>query len=353
MTLEVKKKYMRNCLLLTIALIFGKVVGSESLPTKEKKSMLADQPYFQLRLEVSNTPYAVSINGVEIRRDMRGLPINFDMPINQWMRSGKNTVAFQLFVEKGEKISTNAKCKVELIVHQADSSINTAQIVSRLEYAGELVGARSSGIEKSTSVGRYNSSNGFVRDDLNGDVQVSAATIHDISNAGKIIESFHSFGKTVKQSVKLYTPLPKWAFFDSDDLTDPYTLSEDAYWKYRDELFVVYKQIYDALKAGDVASILPMFDERNRELDAAFYYRPGTMAKKISKALNEATADPERDILFLEPDSVGPEGHPNNKLVSLQRDNGPAIIFNYKTVDLSESYDLVFRRQNGKWILTR
>jgi hypothetical protein len=97
-----------------------------------------------------------------------------------------------------------------------------------------------------------------------------------------------------------------------------------------------------------------MFEERNRELDLAFYNPVGTLEKKIREALNDAANDTSATLVRLKKENVGFDTSENNKLNRLARNrNKSAIVLNYNEISGSYRFDMIFRLKDGKWILTR
>ena len=113
-------------------------------------------------------------------------------------------------------------------------------------------------------------------------------------------------------------------------------------------------KVYNALKSKNIDSVIPLFGERNKELDAAFYYEPGTMEGKLRKSLIDAATDSDAELVEIAPEYLFFYIYDNGKLTSLMREGGkPAIVQNFIKAVGSRSYDLIFRYQNGNWILTR
>ncbi len=122
----------------------------------------------------------------------------------------------------------------------------------------------------------------------------------------------------------------------------------------RDELFIEYEKLQNALVRKDVDSVIAMIGERNREIDMAFYQADGTTEKKIRSSLENAIGDADMELAELSLDYLDIAVEDNHKLVSLVRGGDiSAIGFNFKSFSGSLSYDFVFRRQDGKWVLTR
>jgi len=121
-----------------------------------------------------------------------------------------------------------------------------------------------------------------------------------------------------------------------------------------DTLLPHYMKVQKAIENNDIESVIPMFAERNNELDAAFYYPPGTMENIIRDSLHQAAGDEKAQLVELTNQKVNFVAHNDNTLVSLSRGLAEAAIgLDYKNGIGSYGFDLIFRRKDGKWILTR
>lgn len=307
--------------------------------------MLLNKPVFTLRLNMQDCRYTVEVNGAFISRDDQGNSLTVNIPLNHWMRTGANEITLSLLTFKGKyPISPEARCEVSLQVRPDDGTEAQTATISRLVFSGKLASVGSKGIEESTTAGQYDSTHQFyaVR---KGDVTISETTIGAHPTAKE--------SKQAKQTITLTTPFPEWAFFKSDTLPEVDDMPDADYDRYVESLVVYYKRISDAIKNKNVDSILPMFEERNREIDQAFYSPPGTTAQKIATALKDAANDPDLTPLTIKADYLMTRTHDNNKLVELVREGGDdAIVFNLRGGG-SESYPIIFRKQGDKWIITR
>lgn len=131
-------------------------------------------------------------------------------------------------------------------------------------------------------------------------------------------------------------------------------MPDEQYFSALDHLFVEYKKIQDALSAGNVDSIVSMACERNRETDLAFYLESGTTERRLKASLEDAVQDDNLELAELIPDYVSIRVEDNRRLVRLIRGGETtAVGFNFKSFTGSQSYDFIFRRENGKWIVAR
>jgi hypothetical protein len=86
-------------------------------------------------------------------------------------------------------------------------------------------------------------------------------------------------------------------------------------------------------------------------LDKAFYYFNGVMEAKLKDAFE--TDIPQLDMLPITGKTVGYINEHNKKLASVYRDGEPAMTGNYKGLSGSLEFPIMFRKEDGKWIITR
>lgn len=306
--------------------------------------MLLNKPYFTLSLNMHDCRYAVKVNGVLVQENKDGLSLKVNIPINHWLRTGSNELSLAILTFQGKRpLSTTARCEVNLQVRPDDGTEAQTATISRLVFSGKMASV-GKGIEESSPAGSYDSKHQF-HAARNGDVTISETTIEPHHEDNK--------SKVARQKISLPTPFPEWAFFKSDTLPEVDSMPDAEYDRYVEGLAVYYKRIYDALKNKNVDSIMPMFEERNRETDQAFFYLPGTSAKKLASAYKAAVNDPNLELLGVKADSLLTHTHDNHKLVQLIRESDhSAIVFNLRGGG-SESYPIIFRKQGDKWIITR
>ena len=111
--------------------------------------------------------------------------------------------------------------------------------------------------------------------------------------------------------------------------------------------------IQDGLEKGDVDSIMPLFTERNKELDIAFGYESGEMERLLREYINKAIDDSNWKLINRTANDVGISFEKNNKIVSLVRSERSNILGFVNQSGLYYSLTIKFRRENGKWIITR
>ena len=315
----------------------------------EPMSLLHKKPLYSVKVKAFGANYTILVNDISIliETDPRG-QIATTLPVNHWMRSGENTVSILVFPdEKGEPFRPNFYVSIALIVHE-HSDPEKEYTVATLVFDGKKDEDGSHTAQSSPS-GVYASDKDF-EPHPSGDVEVFdvVATPRD----------GYDGALTVERTINIPSSLPLWAFFTSDEIPDYeaifYSKGRDEYEKAFESLYNEYKKIQNAIANKDIESILPMFDERNRETDLAFYREPGTTAAGMREALMEAAHDPDRELVNLRLSSAGPLVEGNSRVVSLRRSGfDPAIILNFIEGIGSERFPMYFRLQDGQWILTR
>ncbi len=316
-------------------------------------SILHNKPVFQLNVEVFGTTHYIKVNGVTVIFDVgEDSQTSVILPVNHWMRPDENSIGVNVYPSKrGATLNPNSYVRLALTVHDL-SEPDKVYTIATLNFSGEK-DANQSHVGSSSTSGLYSSVKEFIAD-KNGDVHVyDAVVVPRKTFAGALI---------VERKINIPSSLPLWAFFCSDKITN-YQITckdNDEYSKAMIPLFTEYMKIYDALEKKDIEAILPMFEERNRETDMAFYREPGTTATRMREALSETIRDlQDNNMELVEIDTQSVDFHleDNEKVVSLRREGlTHAIILNYinkKKGMGAEIYPMFFRYQNGKYILTR
>lgn len=307
-------------------------------------SVLKKKPLFNLNIEASNARYFIFVNGVLVFKEhfSQG-QISTTLPVNHWMHPSDNSIAILVMPEHDRSVRKGAKVKIELQVG-SDGVDGPSQTIATLDFK-EKYTEEGFPTKDSSPEGRFDSLNGFASAD-GGDVWVSEVSAQpDLEYQGAV---------TYHRELTIPSSLPLWAFFNSDDLPDYDAMSDDDYYAARDELYEEYAAIHAALEEGNIDLVISKLDERNQETDAAFYFEPGTTENNIRDALRGAYSSENHVLAELKADYVQLTPEENRKLVSLTREaERSAIGYNMKDGSGSEVYNLVFRKQDGKWIITR
>lgn len=325
---------------LLIQIILG-VPPANAQQEGKNMSVLQNKPVFELKLDGYGCMFILYINDIKIHfQNNSESKINTTFPMNHYMRSGTNEIKLSLWSGDEGPVSTAAYVKAELIVSEHSKPEKEFIVTSVIFDNKESTVLEK--IKESTLAGKYNSEHAFSFDDK-GDI-----TVNEISY--KQEKNVHIYN----QNITIPSSLPLWAFFSSDTLPDYYVMPDEEYYKEMDILLVEYQKIQNAIASKDITPILSMFNERNKELDQAFYYPAGTYDEKIKKSLTNAANDETAELVELNSSYVDFRPFKNQKLNSLKRHNEQsAIRLNYTDIEGSYGYHLIFRHENGKWILTR
>ena len=315
-----------------LSILFG-CSGGE---TKLENSILNKKPVFTMKIHGFGTRYRIHINGVEVyRENSSASQVTTSIPLNHWMRSGENSLKLTVLPsKKNEPINEKSEVNAEIYVHNDEAAEQYR--IGGFNFKG--LGY----ISESDLLG-YRLEADLFTHDKEGEIKAEGVEVEKDT----IFEGAIEFN----QAFTIPNNLPLWAFFNSDDVPNDPDLSEEEYWALSAELRDHLKMIQDKLIAGEVDEMMPLFEERNNELDKAFYYSSGVMQAKLKDAFE--TDIPQLDMLPLEGRYVSYVNEKNLKLASVYRNRKPAISGNYKEGTGSLKFPIMFRKQDGKWIITR
>jgi hypothetical protein len=304
-------------------------------------SILNEKPVFELKIYSFGTRYEILVNGITAHVDDEGEgQVTLKLPVNHWMKSGQNTLELSVYPDaEGTSINEESKVNVELYVRNA----------------GEKEGYRIGGfafkgighLDKTSYEGYRLNPETFERND---EGIIEASDVTEIEDT--VFDGVYEFSQTFD----IPNNLPLWKFFESDDV--PEIVYEDE--SRRDEFWTFSKQmvkdllapIQEAILMGNLDSVMPLFEERNRETDQAFYKEAGTTEKELRYAF---TKNVEKiNLKPLTEKLIGYEYEKGLKLAGLYGGGRKgAIGGDYKNGSGSLSFPIIFRLEDGEWIITR
>ena len=311
--------------------------------------VLMERPYFSISLESDLCMGFVLLNG-QLLHAVEMETVKFDLPVNHWIKKGDNELMMLLAPvdEQGEmgKFNKSTRCSMTLRVRPSGSGLAANVTIAALQFDAK----GTTGIEGNTAAGRLDSKKEFALA-KNGDVVIGKAKR----------ETFQGMGALVTRTVTLpEIGLPEWKFSKSDNITDlsgpdiDGRLDEETSARLKKELLLIYRKIWSALKAGTVEKILPLFDERSIETDAAFFKKPGETASRLAKELKDRASDSSIKLFPITDDNVLLLVSDNNKLVRLSQNDRKALLcFSDSANGVGYYYDVIFRKSGNKWIITR
>jgi hypothetical protein len=327
----------------------GNKYAKEAVNNLEGSTLLMEKPYFSITIESNLAVGYLFLNG-QLLYAAEMMPLKFDLPVNHWIRKGDNELRMMLapIDEQGKmgKFPSSMKCTLTLKIRPSGSRLSDNVTIAALSF----VAKDPSGIESNTPEGRLDSKKAFTSA-KNGDVL--------IDKVKKV--SFQDVGAIVTRIITLpEIGLPEWKFFRSDNITNVSgpdidgSLDDNTTDKLKKELLPVYRKIWSALEARTVDSVLPLFEERNKETDAAFFKKPGETGRRLAEELNERASDSTIQLYPITENNVILRVSENNKLVRLAQNNEkPLLCFSDTVNHVGYYYDVIFRKSGNKWIITR
>ncbi|MEZ9042934.1 MULTISPECIES: hypothetical protein [unclassified Vibrio] len=330
-----KKRYV------FLVLIAISVVFISSFSVSGESKVLKGRPVFKLELNAYGARYQLDVNGAAVFREYTSAnQTTVDLPINHWMHPEQSEFKFLILPSKrGGDFMPGAFIKVALLVEDEDNAEVRYRLPLLMFDSKQLQAEAEAEMAGSLVAGHYHLAD-------NNQVELGSGDIY-LDEIEKIVDIEYEGALTYKRQVTIPNSLPLWAFFNSDTLPNYYEMNEEDYRAAVDDLFIEYKKVQDALAVNEVDLIMPMFAERNREGDAAFYYEKGELEQMLRESMQEDIDDPEWTLSPRTPDEVGITLEDNHKIVRL---NSIGFVNSNETYS---NYPMLFRRENDQWILTR
>jgi len=336
---------IKNILISIIMLIqFG---YAEDKGEQKMIDPLMDKPFYMVKIDAVNTNIVVTLNGEEVFSDFTKSQKLLEVPVNQYMTSGENILKVYLMLWESDTKNSikNAEAKISLRVKKFEVFDVEPITVSQIIYV-------KGNMEKSTLDGTYNSSKNFVLD-KEGNVLISKVDKELLPKTwtGDKIKGFE-----LEQTITLDTPFPRWKFLDSENIIDSngYYVDFTTYKSLRktkdmEGLFTLHQEIYHALKNKNIPFVVDLFTERNKELEIALYKPEGYYKKLLTKRFTDNVNDSSLEMFPFLKDKRYFFISEGGKTLSIRN----AVVFNDKNGNGSTSYKILFRKEKGKWILTR
>ena len=295
---------------------------------------------FGFKIEAKDVLISVSLNGFEVFSDMHGQEVNSFMPVNPFITSGKNELLVELFGSKGNKINALSQCKVQL--YYINDVLGIKQVIFTLEFDNMRKKERLKG----------SSLEGIFSAIPNEYSPIKIGQAEEYIT----LKGLNKGSTQLTQELTLTTPFPRWKFLDSEEILEKpyYKMTSKEYEDFKDspkmtELYALQKQLLDALVKRDVKSIMPLFKERNEEMDIAYHDPIGSTEEELFRALSAKANNPKYEVYFYDKGKRNYYVEENNKIGYISK----AIIFNKKDKSGSSTFHVKCRYEKGKWIITR
>jgi len=306
-------------------------------------SIWGDKPSYKLKIKATWAEIEVMINGVSVYKHFEYNSCYREHPINGYITTGENEIKVLIVPDESSNYQIKERAKVSVSLLVRSSETGKEYTVSTLDYDNtkkdKLAQSSEAKEYEITYIGPSNSEKVVV-----SKVKSRALTGYQGDRVG---------GVELSQKVTLRTPFPRWKFLDSEEIA-PTTFNEisenKAYKEFKktkeiQELYAIYGKIHTAIKEGKISSIIDMFDERGAEMDRAYYHESGYNKEEMLKDLIEASN--EWEIREFNPKKADYFIENNRKLIYLK-------VIRFKNSNgLFMTLGMKFRRENGKWILTR
>jgi len=336
-----------------LSIFAGLMLTVLSVNAGEQKTMKLEKPFFVLNINAKQAHGAdIQLNGQRIIA-VDGTTLDTRIPVNHFMHDGENQLAIINLPDDEEKKTYHNDNFVQItltVEDFADPKIIPKEIAS-LSFSGKSYNATKNPAMLNTGETKLNSANHFREDLKQGDIIISKA----IYEGGKD----KSYDAVVRSVTIPNTKLPVWGWLSGERLT-PINgfdvlgqINDNDYNPVHKAIQMEFEKIYRALAAKDFAGIAPFFEERNREMDFAFYREPGETAKVLRRAFESTMKDSDKTLHKYKPDKTLAFIQNNNKLVNLVDGRyRPVIVYIWKEGG-AEFYDIFMYRKNGKWIISR
>lgn len=313
--------------------------------------MIPGKPVFSVKLDFAECPHNVFVNGGIVASDTTFAPDEGEYPINQWLRSGDNTIEVRIaqWTDKPERCDV----KLELIYKDADSIDKDPEgtTVLTIAYSAKAAEAGTPFLG-STPGGVFDSRRKFVAAE-NGDVLIGPPQIKRVNERDKFLYA-------IVRSVNLHLPFPEWAFFRGEPLKQDWEFeNEQAFDHIYGQVLSAYRGVWKLLAARDINGFLVACEERSRETDIAYYRKPGETRASLRHLLEVAMKDKDLELapVDLSPGrswiyDIGSNGNP----IALTQppDSSPILRFETKKGSpYSYIFPIVFRKEGNKYIVTR
>jgi hypothetical protein len=335
-------------LVVACLLLLGISATAATAGENKRSHMNTGAPLVGLRLDGQECIYVVYVNGGLVASNMEATPVGEDYPINQFLRSGENELTVHLY-RWHETDPDTGELKLAIKIGDADDENRPAVTALTLVYSAKAPGDRTAG---SSPPGTFDSQHAYRRAE-HGDVTVGKASLTQLPGRGSVI---HALSRTFS----MHLPFPEWAFFKGEKVKQGWEFKDDQEMEptYL-EIQKAYGELQSLLAKKDVDAFLDACEERSREIDQAFYKKPGETRAALKQQLASAVNDPKFALSAV----IKPEGKhwrytvgSTGKIISLTTGSRGAPILRFRMKDdtpFSLIFPVFFRKQGQRYIVTR
>lgn len=307
------------------------------------KNMEINEPFYKVYFKTEGVVFGVVVNGFEVYFNNTGKSKSVEIPINQFVKSGENKLELQLHTwEENNKLSLDDSAYIDL-EYRLYTGLKDYVVLNKLSYS-EKDAKQGAPFINSSKKSQYTLQDNLLIIDKSGN--------YVISELNHSVDKKNYDANYIYHIVTMPTPFPEWHFLTSDTIPNPqqFKTIETMTKGLVGAPFTVLEKIHKGLADKDIESIMPLFKERNDEMDKAFYYTSGTYEKMLREAFEEEFSK-GMILLDLDINIAKPMVSPGFKVVQLG--SGPLIVFKNKSESVFSKYDIYFRKDGDEWIITR
>jgi len=307
------------------------------------KNMQINEPFYKVYFKAEGMVFTTIVNGFNVYTMSKAAPITLEIPVNQFVKSGDNKLELLIHTRGDDNALSLTNSAYIDLEYRLYTSLDDYVILNKLSYSSRNE-KQDQPFKNSSNKGRYSIKDHKLVADNAGDYGVSEFQI--------TVDKEDYDNNHLYHIVTMPTPFPEWKFLTGDTIPDPrqFKTVEQMTNGLVGAPFNELKKVHAGLSNKDIDSIMPLFKERNDEMDKAFYYKPGTYEKMLREAFEE-NYKKDRILQDLDINIARPKVSSGKTIVQLGAD--PLILFHNESKSVFISYDIYFRKDGDKWIITR
>jgi hypothetical protein len=342
--MKVFKQVIMLVMLLNLTACSESKVKEERGEEKMQEPIRQERPFYMIEAEGMDSGIEIYLNDVSIYHDYSAGSYGAQTFVNDFVKDGLNKLRIELMGKSKENFNLDPQthCKVSFVKNVRGEKSVISTIVYNRKAKERTQGTREEGF--------YDSNRSYERSNR-GDTLISSLEVKPYNSFGK------DKGIYLEQNISIEEKaFPLWKFLSSEDIIDKSLqyMSSEKRKAFRESkkgqaLYKVYGELHDALKRKDVDFVIELMKERNEELDLAYFKTKGHTEKEMREDLEEMVNNSKFELLEYVPSKHYTYMDESLKLMYLK-----TLIYNRKAPDEgSIKYPMMFRYENGKWILTR
>lgn len=231
-----------------------------------------EKPYYLINFESFVCNVQLELNGALIIKEVKGLPNNLLIPVNDAILTGVNMLKIKMLSREGEPFNVETKVRVKVILTN-DNSENGRQTIDQWEAP------------------RYSDDEDPKTEDTH----------------------------TILFEAKQPYPNPEWVNSEVINISESDTLAE---------LMQKMTSLYNLFKTKNAAVLLEEFDHRNKEFARSHYFTYEERVQDVESGMKETFGDGQLQLLDYNFKYLVPRIYGKGKLFTLEDEEGyPGLIY--------------------------